>query len=35
MNKEPQKDYLYENYEEMSSDEDKQIIEKEKETEER
>ena len=35
MNKEPQKDYLYENLEEISSDEDKQSIEKEKETEER
>ena len=35
MNKEPQKDYLFENYEELSSDEDMQIIEKEKETEER
>ena len=35
MNKEPKKDFLFENNEELSSDEDMQIIEKEKETKER
>ena len=30
MNKESQNDYLFENYEELSSDEDKKIIEKRK-----
>ena len=34
MNKEPKKDYLFENYEELSLNQDMQIIEKEKETEE-
>ena len=34
MNNEPQNDYLFENYEELSSDDDKKIIEKKKETEE-
>lgn len=34
MNNEPQNDYLFENYEELSSDDDKKIFEKKKETEE-